>query len=109
MWIKRTDYIVLVSQLATVEATLVAQSEMVERLNASLLKAYAARDAERKRSDNAIDRLLNVHHLPAVTPPDKITLDEISGMFEESPDEVAALHKAIEERGIEDVLLDEVP
>ena len=109
MWVRRADYISLVASVAELTATKTAQVEMVERLNSSLTKAYAARDAERKRSDNAIDRMLNVRHLPAVTPPDKITLDEISGLFEESPDEVAALQKTIEERGIEEVLLDEVP
>jgi len=109
MWIKRDAYITLVSRVASLEATGAAQERLIERLNASLTRAYIIRDAERKRSDTAIDRMLNVHHLPAVTPPDKITLDEISGLFEESPDEVAALQKTIEERGIEEVLLDEVP
>ena len=83
MWVKGSAYIALVARVAELEATLAAQEEMVERLNSSLTKAYAATDAERKRSDSAVDRLLNSKGLPAVTPPDKVTLEELSSMFED--------------------------
>jgi uncharacterized coiled-coil protein SlyX len=108
MWIKAQNYAILLAKLAGLEATLAGQAEMIERLNASLTKAYESRDRERKRSDNAIDRMLNVHHLPAITPPDKITLDEISSLFEETEEEKAAVLKEIEARGIEEVLMAEV-
>ena len=103
MWISKPRFEALVRAEAQVEAL----NEMIERLNSSLTKAYEARDAERKRSDNAVDRLLNSKGLPAVTPPEKITLEELSSMFEETPEGIAAVREAIEKHGIEDVLLGE--
>jgi hypothetical protein len=105
MWVRRADYTLLRERLAGVSAQVFAKTEVIKDLIERVDELKAALIAERKRSDNAVDRMLNVKHLPAVTPPDKITLDEISSMFDESPEAVAAIHKAIAEQGIEEVLL----
>jgi len=103
MWINHAKYVDLVRDSNTAYWL----SKKVDELGAAIVELKVSLAAERKRADNAVDRLLNVNHLPAVTPPDKVTLDELSGMFEETPEGIAAIKKAIEEQGIEEVLLTE--
>ena len=103
MWINRNVYVALVRDSNTAYWA----AKVIEERDALIVELKVALAAERKRSDNAVDRLLNSKGLPAVTPPDKVTLEELSSMFEEAPESVEAIHKAIEEHGIEEVLFSE--
>jgi len=103
MWIGKELYAALVRDNNTSHWT----AKVIEERDTLIAELKVALAAERKRSDNAVDRLLNSKGLPAVTPPDKVTLEELSSMFEETPESVEAIHKAIEEHGIEEVLFSE--
>jgi hypothetical protein len=64
-------------------------------------------DAERLRSDEAVDRLLGMKGIGPVSPMEKPpTLESLSDLFQEDPDEVKAIIDDIKERGAADVLLD---
>jgi hypothetical protein len=107
MWIKRAIYETLVRNNAAFEkwahGLLASEQRLLDRID----ELKAALVAERKRSDTAIDRLLNTKGVSGIVPAEKVDLEELTSMFEESPEEIAAVRKAILDQGIEEVLLGE--
>lgn len=108
MWIKRTEYLTLYGLNATLAAQVMALDLQVLELQKRGQELAEALAAERARSDNAVDRLLNMKGLPGVTPTKHATLDDITGMFAEDEEAVAAVRKAIAEHGLEQTLADSV-
>ena len=101
MWIKRDLYDTFMQKVAQVEFCEVNLDELkaeIQRLRVELA-------AERARSDSAVDRLLEQKGVSPVTPVKAPTLEDLSSMFEEAPDEVAKIREAIKEQGAENVLL----
>ena len=106
MWVNHEKFLTICLELERQRERAGNLAQDLKVASAFIDELKTAIVAERKRSDSAIDRLLNSKGLPAVTPPDKVTLEELSSMFEETPEGVAAIHKAIEEHGIEEVLFE---
>ena len=105
MWIKRAAYDVLKGLNATLSAQVYAKTEVIKDLISRLDELKEALAAERARSDSAVDRLLEQKGVSPVTPVKAPTLEDLSSMFEEAPDEVAKIREAIKEQGAENVLL----
>ena len=108
MWISREDYVSLLVENSRLKAQVDNAAVEKAGLLADLSLCRGELSQERKRSDNAIDRLLNSKGLPAVTPPEKVDLEALASMFEETPEGIAAVRKRILDEGIEEVLLGEV-
>lgn len=108
MWIKRAAYDTLIRNNAAFEKWAHDLLASEQRLLDQIENLKDALVAERKRSDSTVDRLLNSRGLPGVTPPEKLDLESLSSMFEETPEGIAAVRKSIEEHGIEEVLMGEV-
>lgn len=105
MWIRRATYDTLVRNSATFEKwahdLLASEQRLLERIE-ELKESLAA---ERARSDIAVDRLLEQRGSAPITPIKAPSLEELSSMFEESPEEVRAIRADIKERGAANVLL----
>lgn len=107
MWVMAKTYAEKMAELAALRERVIALQTAVVSSAVLIGKLEAQVAAERKRSDTAVDRLLNEKGLPAVTPPRPMAeqLADISSMFDETDVEAEAVRKRIEAEGVEAVLL----
>ena len=105
MWIMAKTWTAKIAEIAALTERVSALVTQVIELQALQAKLEEAVAAERARSDSAVDRMLGQKGLPPVTPIKSPTLDDLSSMFEESPEEVAAIRRGIAEHGAAEVLM----
>lgn len=107
MWIKRMVYEDLLRKAIT-DATLVGvQTDTIAALKSRVKELSDRLDAERLRSDEAVDQMLRVKGLPSVAPTEKPpSLEELSDLFAEDPDAVREIVGDIKDRGAATVLLE---
>lgn len=107
MWIKATEYALLKARIAELEGQVQLWGDRHTKALAAADEWKARADAERLRSDEAVDQLLQTKGLPSVAPTEKPpTLEQLSDLFAEDPAEVREIVNEIKERGAESVLLE---
>lgn len=103
MWVNRDLYVKLVRDSNTKEWLARQVVELEERVK----DLQTRLDQERQRSDEAVDQMLRVKGLPAVSPTEKPpTLEQLTSLFDEDPAEVREITHEIKERSAESVLLE---
>jgi hypothetical protein len=106
MWVKTAVWVDIKSQVAVLQAQMDALKGLVNEGKVHIGRLEDQIAAERKRSDTTVDRLLNTKGVQGITPSEKVDLEELTSMFEETPEEIAAVRKAILDHGIEEVLFE---
>ena len=107
MWLSSAVYAEMKAEIAVLTERVTALRALVTAADKYVADLLGWVAEERQRAEAAVDRMLNVKNLPGITPPKGMSLDEMSSMFEETPEAVAAIRKASEDVGIEEVLLGE--
>lgn len=107
MWIKHLDWEVTLVKLQKAETEARFYQNQVDELKSKLRELQVRLDQERMRSDEAVDKMLQVRGLPPVSPTEKPpSLEELTSLFDEDPAEVRTITHDIKDRGADTVLLE---